>query len=432
MAANVDPVRWQVIQQDLQRLLQTSDYQQNRNHVQEQIINFMKYNPNCNIEQTAYQEVQGSAVKKCIQLRGKLLVQLQNSMKVFGFKIVVTSSFPFGSPHAFLDEPEIPSIYEYIDYLVPVNRISIKYLDDWPKFYQQSPNDFSLQALLIQINNFYTRAPPIDIFEEVKEERNILPANNNFINLPSQLNNNHFNPAPLNKPVQKQHIEEDNPLNALINAPVQQVHKNKPAAGMEFDELLANVDQNGMSHDQRMSLMVLNSQIQNEKDKESKKPSIVSNLKPKVVSILQEFVLINQSQAEVHLQKLEKLIKNNEQISRALGEIKLKNEEVKASTREINLLASQLEVSNSKLDLGDVNIETIRAKLHHVMQKLIYYDAKISALNDCLAVLKNNESISVVDNIKIHRKLSSKQFRLQVKRNKLAIYIQININNLRM
>ena len=50
---------------------------------------------------------------------------------------------------------------------------------------------------------------------------------------------------------------------------------------MEFDELLANVDQNGMSHDQRMSLMVLNSQIQNEKDKESKKPSIVSNLKPK-------------------------------------------------------------------------------------------------------------------------------------------------------
>ena len=84
-------------------------------------------------------------------------------MKVFGFKIVVTSSFPFGAPHAFLDEPEIPSIYEYIDYLVPVNRISIKYLDDWPKFYQQRPNDFSLQALLIQINNFYTRAPPIDM-----------------------------------------------------------------------------------------------------------------------------------------------------------------------------------------------------------------------------------------------------------------------------
>ena len=67
-----------------------------------------------------------------------------------------------------------------------------------------------------------------------------------------------------------------------------------------------------------------------------------------------------------------------------------------------------------------------------MMQKLVYYDAKISAINDCLAILKNNENISVADNIKTVRKLSSKQFRLLIKRNKIAVYLQINMNNLRI
>lgn len=52
-------------------------------------------------------------------------------MKMFGFKIVVTNSFPFSAPHAYLDEPEKPQLYDYIDYLTPPNRLVFKYLEDW-------------------------------------------------------------------------------------------------------------------------------------------------------------------------------------------------------------------------------------------------------------------------------------------------------------
>jgi hypothetical protein len=75
---------------------------------------------------------------------------------MFGFKIIVTPSFPFVSPHAYLDEPEKEALYEYIDYLIPVNKLSFHYLDDWQKSYSQRPFEFTLQNLLIKINTLFS------------------------------------------------------------------------------------------------------------------------------------------------------------------------------------------------------------------------------------------------------------------------------------
>jgi hypothetical protein len=62
--------------------------------------------------------------------------------------------------------------------------------------------------------------------------------------------------------------------------------------------------------------------------------------------------------------------------------------------------------------------------------KLLAYEAKISAINDCLAILKTNERIDVTENIKTVRKLSNKQFKLIIKRNKVAHYLHMAMNNL--
>lgn len=96
-----------------------------------------------------------------------------------------------------------------------------------------------------------------------------------------------------------------------------------------FDNLMQSVNQNGMSNDQRVSMLVLNSQMKLEKQNEAKKPEIITKLKPKVESIIQECVVMNKSEAEITLQKLEKLNKKNEDIQRSLAEVKLKNEEIK-------------------------------------------------------------------------------------------------------
>lgn len=47
------------------------------------------------------------------------------------------------------------------------------------------------------------------------------------------------------------------------------------------------------------------------------------------------------------------------------------------------------------------------------------FDAKINAINDVLAVLKQNESISVSYLLKYVRKLSSKQYKIIYKKEKL-------------
>jgi hypothetical protein len=63
----------------------------------------------------------------------------------------------------FLDEPENPTLVEYIDYLDQGNVIEFAYLNDWRKNYTKTPNLFTLQQLLIKVNTLFTQAPPIDM-----------------------------------------------------------------------------------------------------------------------------------------------------------------------------------------------------------------------------------------------------------------------------
>ena len=58
---------------------------------------------------------------------------------MIGFKIVVALGHPFAVPYVYLDEPENNNLYEYIDYLQPVNKISFGYLDDWKALYNKKP-----------------------------------------------------------------------------------------------------------------------------------------------------------------------------------------------------------------------------------------------------------------------------------------------------
>ena len=59
-----------------------------------------------------------------------------------------------------------------------------------------------------------------------------------------------------------------------------------------------------------------------------------------------------------------------------------------------------------------------------VSKKIVYYDAKLRAIDDCLNVLKTNEDMGLSASLKIIRKLSSKQFNAIVKRGKLMLHIQ--------
>jgi hypothetical protein len=54
-----------------------------------------------------------------------------------------------------------------------------------------------------------------------------------------------------------------------------------------------------------------------------------------------------------------------------------------------------------------------------ISQRILYYDAKIKAIDDCLAILKTNEAMALSESLKIIRKLSKKQFNAIVKKGKL-------------
>lgn len=58
--------------------------------------------------------------------------------------------------------------------------------------------------------------------------------------------------------------------------------------------------------------------------------------------------------------------------------------------------------------------------------KLVEIESKILALEDCMTALKMNESLSLADGMKIMRKLSNKQFKLKIKKDKVLRYIAMN------
>lgn len=77
------------------------------------------------------------------------MIQLEAEFKTFGFKFVLGPNFPLSAPEVFLDQPENPNLYAYIDYLKPPNRICCGYIEEWNMHFNSNPNKFNLQSLLI-------------------------------------------------------------------------------------------------------------------------------------------------------------------------------------------------------------------------------------------------------------------------------------------
>ncbi len=53
--------------------------------------------------------------------------------------------------------------------------------------------------------------------------------------------------------------------------------------------------------------------------------------------------------------------------------------------------------------------------------KIIYYEAKRHAIEDCMIALKSNDDMSLSEKLKFIRRLSAKQFMTMVKKNKLHV-----------
>jgi hypothetical protein len=52
-------------------------------------------------------------------------------------------------------------------------------------------------------------------------------------------------------------------------------------------------------------------------------------------------------------------------------------------------------------------------------EKIIYYEAKRHAIDDCMIALKSNDDITLSEKLKFIRRLSAKQFMTIVKKSKL-------------
>ncbi|CDW74679.1 UNKNOWN [Stylonychia lemnae] len=367
MAVSVDQARWAQIQKDMNILIQSSDYPvQQKNAISMHILGFMQMNPNCLMELQSHQDGPGGPLKKHIALRGK-----QTGIKMIGFKIVLALGHPFAVPLAFLDEPDNPNLYEYLDYLQPGNKLAFAYLDDW------KPDDQQTQQSSQSLGTYQS----------------------------------------------EQQLEHEQQQPSIIKY----LNYSQPVADEgDFDNLMNMFDNNQMSHHERNTLIRLNTQIKQEKEKERLKPDVLQKLQPKVEQMLNDHVIIRQSEAESYLSKLESLNQKKEQINKSLVEIKLKNDEIKFACQEITKISDEIDQSALNQNVEAVSLESIKSKIKPMLQKMAYLDAKQNAINDCLAIIKQNDEQTVAENVRVFRKLANRQFKTLYKRNKLAAFISFN------
>eukprot|EP00349_Pseudokeronopsis_sp_Brazil_P004646 CAMPEP_0202967154 /NCGR_PEP_ID=MMETSP1396-20130829/11935_1 /ASSEMBLY_ACC=CAM_ASM_000872 /TAXON_ID= /ORGANISM="Pseudokeronopsis sp., Strain Brazil" /LENGTH=82 /DNA_ID=CAMNT_0049691899 /DNA_START=930 /DNA_END=1178 /DNA_ORIENTATION=+ len=64
-----------------------------------------------------------------------------------------------------------------------------------------------------------------------------------------------------------------------------------------------------------------------------------------------------------------------------------------------------------------------------ISEKILYYESKKHAIEDCLVVIKQNEDMRMHEMLKLVRKLSSKQFMTIVKISKLRLALGHQKNN---
>lgn len=82
----------------------------------------------------------------------------------------------------------------------------------------------------------------------------------------------------------------------------------------ELDEMFKSQDLNRMNHDERMSIYKLNSQVKTQKEKDSRKPAILSDLKPKAAKIIEDEVAKITEEGKRNVVALENLNKKKEHL----------------------------------------------------------------------------------------------------------------------
>ena len=113
--------------------------------------------------------VGGQAKTNCLQLRGKMPIQLNNRQRPIGFKFILPVGYPEDAPFVYLDEPERAEVVELLDYVEKGNRIRNDFVLLWNSRYQNDPNfrvNLNLNRLLYEVYQLYTKAPPLP-FEEM-------------------------------------------------------------------------------------------------------------------------------------------------------------------------------------------------------------------------------------------------------------------------
>jgi len=78
-------------------------------------------------------------------------IKVADKQRPVGFKFILPSSFPYGVPYVYLDEPLNEEVISMLDYVDPGNRIACSFLSEWPSKYASMPQRFNLRTLLSEV-----------------------------------------------------------------------------------------------------------------------------------------------------------------------------------------------------------------------------------------------------------------------------------------
>ena len=90
----------------------------------------------------------------------------------------------------------------------------------------------------------------------------------------------------------------------------------------------------------------------------------------------------------------------------------------------------KLEANVKGLSAVELNVDFIIANViedgphGQIGRKIIHYQSKQAAIQECINALKESDKVSVEDTIKMVRNLSGKQFKCMIKAQRLINYVQ--------
>ena len=101
----------------------------------------------------------------CIQIRGKMPVQVQGRQRPVGFKFILPPQYPYAGPFVYLDEPVNQEVIDVIDYVDRGNRITNNFIANWANEYSRYPQRYNLKGLLSEVWQLYSKQPPLPLAE---------------------------------------------------------------------------------------------------------------------------------------------------------------------------------------------------------------------------------------------------------------------------